>query len=79
MMRMAAARKIATNLSARAELVREARALGLNLSEIFEQGLRAAIRERRRTLWLAENRDAIDEYNQRITREGSFADAWRRF
>ena len=65
-MRMAT-RKVPANLSVRAELVERARALDV------------AIRDRERARWLAENEDAIDDYNAHIARNGSFGDANRRF
>lgn len=68
-----------TNLTARADLVRRARALGLNLSEIFENALEEVLRKRERHDWIEENRDAIDGYNQRVARRGLFSDRHRRF
>lgn len=76
---MRAAPKVATNLSARADIVREAKELGLNLSEVFESAVTEAIRRRRQELWLEENREAIDSYNARIERDGLFGDDWRKF
>ncbi len=76
---MRAAPKIATNLSARADIVREAKELGLNLSEVFESAVSDAIRRRRQELWLEENREAIDAYNARVERDGVFGDDWRKF
>jgi antitoxin CcdA len=72
-------RKIATNLSARADIVTEAKQLGINLSEVFESAVIEAVRRRRREAWLAENRDAIESYNARVARDGLFGDAWRKF
>ena len=76
---MRVAPKVATNLSARADIVREATALGLNLSELFESAVAKAIRQKRQDLWLTENRDAIASYNARIERDGLFSDGWRKF
>jgi antitoxin CcdA len=73
------ARKTATNLSVRPELVREARRLKMNLSEIFETALDAAIRTREREAWLATNREAIAEYNTQVENRRLFSDDWRRF
>lgn len=78
-MRMPAARKVATNLSVQADVIREAKALGLKLSEVFERALIEAVRERRQQRWLADNRDAIASYNARVERDGLFSDDWRRF
>jgi antitoxin CcdA len=76
---MQRAPKAPTNLTVRTDLVRRARRLGLNLSEILETALEAAIRKREREDWLAENRDAIDGYNRRVAKRGVFSDRHRRF
>ncbi len=72
-------RKVATNLSIRADLVRRAKALGLNLSELLEAALSQAIAAAERAAWLAENQDAIDTYNAQVAERGVFSDDWRRF
>jgi post-segregation antitoxin (ccd killing protein) len=72
-------RKVPTNLSVRGDLVREARALHLNISEIVEKALEEALRVRRREAWLEENRASIDDYNARVAKRGVFSDDWRRF
>lgn len=72
-------RKTATNLSARADVVAEAKALGVNLSEVFESAVTEAVRRKRQEAWLADNREAIASYNARVARDGLFSDAWRRF
>ncbi len=76
---MKTARKVATNLSVRADIVREARALGLNLSRLFETAVSEAVRDRRQEVWLAENREAIESYNATVARDGTFSDRWRKF
>ncbi len=72
-------RKTATNLSLRADLVDQARALDLNLSDLVDRALETAIRDRQREVWLAENRDAIRAYNAQVERRGVFSDGRRRF
>jgi len=72
-------RKIATNLSLRADLARRARSLGINLSELLEVALSHAIAEADRKAWLAENQEAIESYNTRVREHGVFSDDWRRF
>jgi len=67
--RRASPRK-ATNLSARPELVAEARELGINLSDVFERGLQLAIAEARAAAWLADNRDALDSSNEWVEANG---------
>lgn len=79
-MRMATrAKKVATNLSLRADLVAEARALDLNLSAVVDAALEAAVRDAREAAWLAENREAIDQYNDFVATHGLFGDGRRRF
>lgn len=76
---MTAKRKAATNLSLRADLVDEARRLGVNLSEVCEAALAEVVRCRRQERWLEENRDAIETYNADVARRGVFGDRWRKF
>jgi len=76
---MERALKTPTNVTLRSDLLREARALKLNLSALLETAVEDAIRQRRRKDWLAENRDAIDGYNQRVGKRGVFSDRYRRF
>jgi len=76
---LASRRKVPTNLSVRGDLVRAARALRLNISEIVDAALEQALLEHRRAAWLAENQDSIAGYNARVGKQGVFSDAWRRF
>lgn len=62
------------NLTADQSLIAEAKALGLNLSQTFEDGLRVAVKREKERAWLEENRGAIEDYNHRIEREGTFGD-----
>jgi antitoxin CcdA len=70
-MRMA---KTAVNLSISETILREARALKLNLSQVLEEGLREHLRRRRAEKWLEENRAAIEHFNARIERDGLLSD-----
>jgi antitoxin CcdA len=72
-------RKTATNLSLRADLVRRARELKINLSAVLEAALEQAVRAAEREAWLAENTEAIADYNARVAKRGVFSDDWRRF
>lgn len=67
LMRMA---KTAVNLSISEVILREARALKLNLSQVLEEGLRERLRRRRAEKWQEENKDAIKAFNDRIERDG---------
>jgi antitoxin CcdA len=60
-------------------LVRRAKAAGLNLSQVVERALAAAIREAEQKRWLAENEQAIDDYNAFVERHGAFSDDLRAF
>lgn len=71
--------KKATNVSINADLLQQAKALSINLSRTLEVRLSELVREQRRQLWLKENGDAIDAYNQRISQNGAFSDGRRRF
>jgi antitoxin CcdA len=77
--RVSRAAKRAVNLSIDAELLAEARGFGLSLSGLLEERLSDAVREARRKAWLAENAEAIEDYNSRIDTRGSYADSVRRF
>jgi antitoxin CcdA len=71
--------KKATNLSVNRDLLRQARELGVNLSQALEQRLAEIVAEERRQQWLAENKEAIEAYNRRIAAKGAFSDGLRRF
>lgn len=71
--------KKSANLSINADLLQQAKQLNINLSQTFEQHLAGIIRQAQRRLWLAENKGAIDEYNRRIEKRGTFSDGLRRY
>lgn len=73
------AHKKSANLSINADLLQQAKQLNINLSQTFELHLAEIIRQTQRRLWLAENKGAIDEYNRRIEKRGTFSDGLRRF
>jgi len=63
-------KKKATNVPLRADLLAEARELGIGVSEAAEQGLRQAIASMREQRWLEENRAAMDSANKYIEENG---------
>lgn len=69
----------AVNLSVNTDLLRRARALGLNLSGELEARLAEAVREKLRAQWIEENREAIEDHNRRIGEHGLWSDGLRRF
>lgn len=76
---MNAVAKKATNLSIRADLVEEARALGINLSRTLEAALAIEVKKTKEKQWLEENRAAIEAYNREIAEHGLFSDRFRTF
>ena len=68
--KIAPARRQATNVSLDREMVSEAKALGLNLSRVCEQGLKKAVAEAREHQWIEENWDAIQATNAWVEKNG---------
>ncbi len=58
------------NVTLPADAVAEAKAYGLNVSEISRHALMAALREERRRRYIEENKEAIAEYNAWIEQHG---------
>ena len=78
MARSSALRK-ATNVSARTDLVAEAKSLGINLSEVFENALEASVLEARRIRWVEENKVAFADYDRFVETNGVFSKGKRLF
>lgn len=76
---MSQTHKKATNLSLRVDLLEEARARKINLSQTLEAALEAELKKRKEAEWLAENREAIAAYNRHVERDGLFSDHFRAF
>ena len=73
------ARKKSANLSINSDLLRQAKESHINLSRALEQKLLEILLEEKRRKWKADNREAIEAYNQRIKRDGAFSDGLRGF
>jgi len=73
------ARKQATNLSIRSDLLRQAKARKINLSKTLEESLEKILREQDRQAWLEENREAIEAANRFVDRHGLWSDGLRQF
>jgi len=71
--------KKSANLSINADLLQQAKQLNINLSQALEQRLTEIVRQEKRSQWLTENQDALEEYNRRIEKRGTFSDGLRRF
>lgn len=62
--------KKATNISLSAELITEAKALGINISKACERGLAAELAEVRTARWRADNAKAIGAWNDLVEKDG---------
>ena len=70
---MNAHKKRRTNVSIDAKLLEEARKYTIKLSPLFKQTIRKPIRKEAAMKWLAENKNAIDEYNRDVEEKGVFS------
>ena len=68
-----------TNVSINADLLQQAKLLKINLSQVLETRLAEVVREKQREQWLAENQEALDDYNDYVERNGVFSDNLRQF
>ena len=71
--------KRAANLSVNGDLLNKAKELDINLSATLEQALAEALKKKQREQWLAENRNAINAYNEHVEAQGVFSDDLRSF
>lgn len=62
--------KKATNVTLTENLLSEAKALHINISQAAEAGLALAIARRRTELWLEENKEAINSSNAFVEEHG---------
>ncbi len=76
---MSALPKKAANLTVRADLLEEARAYKINLSQTLETALAVELKKRREAEWLEQNREAIAAYGRLVEREGLLSDSYRSF
>lgn len=60
----------ATNVSLPEDLLSEAKALQINISQAAEAGVAQAVARTRNERWLAENRDAIESSNAFVEKHG---------
>jgi antitoxin CcdA len=77
--RRLAASKRATNVSLRADLIDEAKQLGINISEACEQGLEKEVAKTRAEQWLEENRAALESSNAYVEKRGLPLARYRQF
>ncbi|NVO00126.1 MAG: type II toxin-antitoxin system CcdA family antitoxin [Geobacteraceae bacterium] len=73
------AQKKPTNLSINSDLLQQAKAYHVNLSQTLELRLAEILRDQKRQEWQVENQEAIEDYNKRIEAWGVFSDGLRQF
>lgn len=71
--------KKATNLTLSVEVLREAKALGINISQACDQFLRELVARESARRWRSEHAEFITAYNVEVERDGLPLDAWRTF
>jgi antitoxin CcdA len=73
------ATKRATNVSLRADLIDEAKQLGINISVACERGLEKEVAKTRAEQWLTENRAALESSNAYVEKHGLPLARYRQF
>lgn len=68
-----------TNLSINSDLIAKARALKINLSATIEEALESRLVEAEAKKWAAENKAAIQAYNDFVEENGCFGEEFRSF
>ncbi len=74
-----AAPRRAANVTLPEALLRDAKEMGINLSQACERGLAAEVVDTRRRRWLEKNQDAIDAWNGYVAKHGLPLDDFRQF
>ena len=71
--------KKATNITLSVDVLNEAKALGINISQTCDQYLRELVRSERERRWQQDNVEFIASYNQTVEQEGLPLEQWRSF
>lgn len=71
--------KKATNITLSVDVLNEAKALGINISQTCDQYLRELVRSERQRRWQQDNVEFIASYNQTVEQEGLPLEQWRSF
>lgn len=75
----AAIPKKATNITLSADVLNEAKALGINISQACDQFLRELVTREQERRWQTDNAEFIAAYNVGVERDGLPLDTWRTF
>lgn len=78
-MSVSARSRKATNLTLSADVLAEAKALGINISRACDEYLRSLVKAEREKRWRAENAEFIAAYNAQVEKEGLPLADWRAF
>jgi antitoxin CcdA len=68
-----------TNITLNSDLLEISKSLKINLSATVEAALADIVAEKLREIWLSENRQAIQAYNDHTETHGTFSDGLRGF
>lgn len=71
-------KKSAVNVSVRQDLLKDARAASINLSETLETALQDKLRKHQEQAWLRENAKALQQYADFVNRVGVISDLIQR-
>jgi antitoxin CcdA len=71
--------KKATNITLSADVLNEAKALGINISQACDKFLRELVTREQEQRWQADHAEFIAAYNAGVERDGLPLDAWRTF
>lgn len=71
--------KKATNITLSADVLNEAKALGINISQACNQFLREQVTREQERRWQADNAEFIAAYNAGVESDGLPLEAWRTF
>ncbi|MFM9862039.1 MAG: type II toxin-antitoxin system CcdA family antitoxin [Micropepsaceae bacterium] len=71
--------KRATNLSVDPDLLKRAKALGINVSSVLDDSLRERIRREEERRWLEDNKEAFEALNRDTREHGVWSERLRRF
>ena len=64
------------NVSINSELLRQAKELKINVSQVLEMALTSQVKRLREEQWKADNQEAIEAYNRHVQANGIWNDAW---
>jgi len=71
--------KKATNVTLSADVIKDARSLGINISQACDEFLRELVGREKARRWKEDHADYIKRSNQILEEEGSALDQWRSF